>query len=610
MKNQSLTITVLLFLISTLSQAQGDKVSFSTTGGFYDSVFSIALSTENSSYRIRYTTNGSEPTKYSMLYTDPLSLDEHLYSTSHIYTIQNCPKEQFRIPDSILHCIVVRAAVFDELDSCIGPTATNSYFIKALGCDLHGLPVVSLCVDSLALFDYEHGIFVPGGFFDPEKPKWTGNYYQRGEEWERLCNVEFYELDNRGINRLAGLRTHGGNGRRFQQKTMKLYARKRYGEKTFQHPFFENIPQTEFKHLILRPFHSSNTGIQDYLCSRLAQPLDVECLADRPCVLFINGEYWGIYFVKEKPDEHFIEEHYNIDARDVTVLSGWWGEAENGDGEFYKDFYRWMAHADLTDPKQYAHVDSCIDISNFIDYYILEMFIDNFDWPANNVRMWRTDGKFRWIFFDGDSGLWYEDIDVYSYVVYDGDKQYPTARVATLFFRKLKENHDFRKRFTQRFNQLMSSVFAYQNTRPLYNQIVSLLNDEVERQINRFGYPETWYPIDYNQWTKKYLTRVNNFLKNRTAHSFISLPKAEISAMESSNVGDNDIFIRLESATFGTEELQFFNLKGDKVFTQGCLLSEGNNTMTVHPDLPEGIYLLKIGNCIRKIIIFRLTNSQ
>ena len=604
---------MIFFVLSCMAwyttNAQNDTVVFSASGGFYDEVFQLELFNNHPQYHIRYTTNGCEPTKYSPRYTAPLTLDERLYSTSRFYAIPNCPSEQFRLPDSVLRCIVIRAAVFDEVDSCMGPTATNSYFIKALGCETHGLPVVSLCADSSDLFDYERGIFVPGALFDPANPKWTGNYYQRGEEWERLCNVEFYASDNSGINQLAGLRTHGGNGRRFQQKTMKIYARKRYGAQHFNYRFFDDNPVEDFKHLVLRPFASNNTGITDYLCGKIAHQLNIETLSDRPVVLFLHGEYWGIYFIKEKPDEHYIENHYHYDSHDVNVMAGWWGEAENGDADYFKELYHWMSKADLTDPVQYAHADSCIDIANFIDYNILEMFIANFDWPANNVRCWRVDGgKYRWIFFDGDSGLWYQDIDVYDNVVYDGDKQYPTARVATLFFRRLKENAEFRKRFTQRFNQLMGSVFAYQNTRPLYDQIVSQLNEEAERQINRFGYPETWYPIDYNHWTKKFLPRVHSFLKNRPEHNFISLPKADITKMDVSTLGHDGVFVALTSTTFGPEEMQFYNLKGDVVFSQGCLLSEGNNTMTVHPVLPEGLYLLKVGSHVRKVVILKTSN--
>ena len=141
--------------------SQADTVLFSASGGFFEDVFSLELYNYYPQNHIRYTTNGNRPTAQSPLYVEPLMLDASKYSRSDIYTIHNCPESEFYLADSVQHCIVIRAAVFDENDSCISAVKTNSYFIRALGCDTHELPAVSLCADSLDLFDYETGIFVP-----------------------------------------------------------------------------------------------------------------------------------------------------------------------------------------------------------------------------------------------------------------------------------------------------------------------------------------------------------------------------------------------------------------------------------------------------------------
>ena len=93
-------------------------------------------------------------------------------------------------------CIIIRAAAFDSDGNHVGATTTNSYFIKSLDDYPTDLPVVSLCADSTALFGYEEGIYLHGGAHN--------NSLQHGMEWERLCNVEFYEHNNSGINQLAG----------------------------------------------------------------------------------------------------------------------------------------------------------------------------------------------------------------------------------------------------------------------------------------------------------------------------------------------------------------------------------------------------------------------
>ena len=289
-------IVVAMILLPLLVKAQLDTVYFSASGGFYDNVLQLELSNINSNCHIHYTTNGNRPSAQSALYTEPLVLNESMYSKSDIYTIVNCPAEHFFPVDSVRHCIVVRAAVFDENDSCVSSIVTNSYFIGELGCDTHGLPAVSLCADSLDLFDYYTGILIPGFYYNPNNPYLTGNYFMKGREWERIINFEFYETDNEGLNQTVGLRTHGNQMRWKSQKGMKIYAREEYGKKRLRYKFFETIPNKSFKHLLLRPFMSSwlGAGCNDYVCGRLAETLDFESLASRPAVLFLNGEYWGI----------------------------------------------------------------------------------------------------------------------------------------------------------------------------------------------------------------------------------------------------------------------------------------------------------------------------
>ena len=126
-------LCLILFALSVVfgAMAQSDTVVFSVQGGFYDDVFALELFNNYPQHHIRYTTNGNKPTAESSLYEEPLLLDASKYSKSDIYTIINCPEQDFYLADSVQRCIVIRAAVFDENDSCIGPVTTQSYFIRA-----------------------------------------------------------------------------------------------------------------------------------------------------------------------------------------------------------------------------------------------------------------------------------------------------------------------------------------------------------------------------------------------------------------------------------------------------------------------------------------------
>ena len=477
----------LCFILFSLSvvlgvTAQNDTVIFSARGGFYYEVLPLELYNIHPENHIRYTTNGNRPDAHSSLYSDSLVLDERMYSHSDIYTIVDCPEQDFYLPDSVQHCIVIRAAVFDENDSCVSRVMTQSYFIRALGCDTHGLPAVSLCADSLDLFDYETGIFVPGVHYDPLDPDWTGNYYEEGREWERQMNVEFYEQDNTGINQQAGLRTHGGNGRRFQQKCVKMYAREEYGKKRFKHKFFETLLQDSFKHLVFKPFSASwnESGVNDHICNQIASQLNVESLASRPVVLYLNGEYWGIYYIHERPDERYLEDHFDVDIEHVNLIWAWNPFVDCGTLQYFLELFQWMETADLSDPAAYAYAKTKIDIDNFIDYQIFELFAENSDWPANNMRCWQVDdGKWRWIFFDGDACLRWMTFYAFDNALDEGDAVWPSNWRATLFFRKLMENEDFKMQFNSRFHELLNTAFSYEVTKPIFDNIQATMIGEV-----------------------------------------------------------------------------------------------------------------------------------
>lgn len=599
--------TLILFvfcLVSLSAQAQW-QVLFSANGGFYEETFELELFSTHPQGRIFYTTNGNRPTVQSQQYTEPLVLDERMYSESDIYTIVNTVPSQFYLPDSIQHCIVVRAAVFDDRDSCISPVTTQSYFIHALGCDTHGLPAVSICADSLDLFDYMRGIFVPGVYFDTLNPYWSGNYYLSGREWERPMNIEFYEIDNTGINQQAGVRTHGGNGRRFQQKSIKIYAREEYGKKRFKHKFFETIPQDSFKHLVLKPFMASwnQSGVNDHICSQIAYQLNLETLATRPVLLYLNGEYWGIYYIHERPDERYLEDHLGIDINHVNIMSNWVELADYGTAENFINLYQWLETADLTQPDDYAYFASRVDIDNFIDYQIFEIFIENCDWPANNMRCWQLgDGLWRWIFYDGDGCLLWMTLYTIENAVYEGENTWPSSARATLFLRKLLENDAFKTRFEDRFDELVNTAFSYDVTSPIFENIKMRIEPEIPQQSERFGFPQ-----NMETWVSD-MDLVDYFLRTRPRYIVEPLHDLIVRVPENHketftvypNPSSEEIHFKWQPKEEKMVEIAIFDILGRKVFSKTVADNVGETTL--NPILQAGVYLLKIGSHTEKII--------
>lgn len=497
MRRIRLLLLVLLANIQ-LSSAQV-TLSFSKPGGCYADAFTLAITAGNDEdipFQIRYTLNGGTPSVGSFLYKKPLPLDACLYPTSDIYKIPNAiDKYQSPIPSGVEHIIVVRAAAFTLDGQRCSEVITASYVITSLLGRKLSLPVVSLCADSADLFDFERGIFIPGASFNPARPVETGNYYLSGREHEIAGYVELID-GNCMLSQECGVRTHGNIGRRYSQKGLSLYARKEYGKKKFN-PVFDN---TSFKpkHLVLKPFRCAwtSTGFQDHLCQQMAKLFPgFESLHSRPVVLFLNGEYWGIYFLEEKPDERYIQSHFGIDDKEVRIVRDWVGHDKHGDVDSaFVLLMKWLQTANLSEDQSYAKLQQMVDVQSFTDYILFETFIGNRDWPANNMRCWSANGSpWRFIFFDGDA-IRSQSFAAVDNALFEGSRQcWPSSPEATLLLRRLLQNPNYRTYFLKRVHE-MARVFSYRYGSPLrhhFNNTKASLGTEIPYQSKRFGFPES-----------------------------------------------------------------------------------------------------------------------
>lgn len=600
-----------LSLLSVCSlNAQSVDVLFSHKGGFYDQPFALTLTCSNPTTQVRYTVNGEPPTAESRIYQQSLQMSEQIYSTSNIYKIHIvAPDREQYIPDKVKKCITIRAAAFDAQGNRVSPIVTNSYFIKALGGDFQSLPVMSICTDSLSLFDNDTGIFVPGVNWQPELSESTGNYQMRGSDWERLINIEYYNVQNEGVNQLCGMRIHGLSSRMGHQKGYTLYAREQYGKKRFSHKFFSTREIDKYKRLVLKPFTSSwqPAGIQDCLGNCIALNLNVDALAARPVVLFINGEYWGIYYLMEKADERYLENHYGIDPDDCTIINSWNGLVEAGDNADFLDMMTWFTQADLSLQENYAYAASLIDLDNFIDYQIIEIFSSNRDWPGNNMRCWKTEGRpWRWIFYDDDAGFANLGFDAFASATDSSDTDWPTGAQSTLIFRKLLTNDIFLNRFVQRFYELSETVLHYDRTSFYYYQLVNEIQGQIDNQVARFHSPQS-----YIKWQSA-ANRIRNYLKGATLDL-----KNELVAglhLEESDVQEvvcypnpcvEDLNINFQIKKSGIVPIQIVDVQGHTYYSKEFYFEEGENQMKITTKLPTGIFLVKVGDVTQKVIILR-----
>ena len=373
--------------------------------------------------------------------------------------------------------------------------------------------------------------------------------------------------------------------------------------------FFDDTEISSFKRLKIKPFQGGWIGIgcQDYICGRIVKSLNVPGLASRPMVLFLNGEYWGIYFLQEKPDERYLDDHFDVDLDQVTIITTWGGGYAYGTNDNFMDLYNYIKANDLSSVESYEYLANHIDIDNFIDYQIFEIFASNLDWPNNNMRCWQEgNGLWQWLFFDGDACLFrlLDEFDAIANATYEGDGYYPTSAEATMFFRKMMENPIFKKQFLSRFDNLMRSDLSYSKTQIFYQEIHDMLSGEIPNQVDRFN-----YPTSLREWNRV-MKHVDRFLSKRVADINDGLLKNYV--MENTSIESiypnpaNDLLnVTINSEDVALTEFMIFNIMGQMVYRSKQVLGKGTNNFQLHINLGNSVYYLKAGASNKKFVVVR-----
>lgn len=599
--------------IESVNRENGLSVdlNFSASGGFHKESFTLYITSNDPGSAIHYTIDGASPSAGSLLYDAPLVMSNLLTSSANIHQTQISPPGHYypANPAQVPKAIVIRAAAFDNDGHRISEVLTHSYFINGLIPDHGGLAVLSISTELASLFDHDTGIFAPGVHWDAKDPDWTGNYYQQGSEWEREINVEFYENNsNAGFNQGAGLRTTGGNSRRFAQKGLRLYAKSEYGTSRFDHTLFPEKDIDSYKRLVLKPFMSSwsGAGIEDFVANRIAGTTEADALGIRPVVVYINGEYWGIYLLQERIDDRYIEDNHDVDPDDVDLIETLWGAISEGNNDDYFQLSDFISLNDLSEAANYQVVEDWMDLDNFIDYQLFEIFSANFDWPANNMKCWRDRnprGKWRWIFYDGDAALQTCDFGGFKHALSTSDQGWPTNEHSTRFLRKMMENPEFEDRFFNRLERLLNVEFATSVTMPLHQEVMTAVAGEIDRQIARFAYPES-----HALWTHKMESCLDflqcrpcevvdqvstQFGRNLLVENCVIRIASDVRLYPNPN--DGVFRVSYQSAHSERVNIEILDVAGRQLVSFTQQISAGDNILNMElSDLPNGIHVLTI----------------
>ena len=444
----------------------------SSEGGIYNGVKTISVGFEGEG-TVYYTLDGSVPNENCFKYTHPIDISE------------TCVVRAIRIENGKVPSRVV----------------TESYIVN----ENHTLPVVSVASDPYGLWSKEAGICVRG---EPDEngvyPR-TANAWQ---DWERECSVELFD-GIWGFSADCGIKLFGQSNRDYPKQSFQLKFRAKYGYPEIYCALFDNVPEiTRFENLVLR------SGSQDYrrslfrdeLCTSLSSDMDLLVQGYKACILYLNGEYYGIYYIREKVDEKFVAAHTGVSENSIDLLSGN-GNVIFGSNDDWYDVLWHVKNYDMSVPSNYNYVTRRVDVESFADFVIAQAFFGNRD--SGNIKFYRsseTDNKWRWILFDLDYGMT-EDYQYSLWFMIDPSGTGYAHRYSTALINGLLKNSEFFDMFMRRTAFHLDNTFSADVVLSRVSEFRTLLIGEIERNIEKWG-------KSYNSWTWQ-TTVLKNFVTDR-----------------------------------------------------------------------------------------------
>ena len=400
---------------------------------------------------IYYTLDGSVPTTSSKVYSSPLTIKK----------------------------TTVLRIMSKESGKLASDTQTYSYIMN----EGHSLPILSLAINQKALSNVNSHTALSSTVIEP-------------------VNVELIETDGSGFQINGGLKLFGGSTRSYRKKSYEVKFKKKYGDSTLNYKLFDTVDSSVFNSIVLRTGSqdefewSKRILIRDLIGTSLDQEYtDVDVQAYKPVALYINGSYWGLYFIREKVDETFVANHYNVKTTESdTDLLRIDGEVKSGSSKSYKEMMNFINNNSLSKQENYDKVKEMIDIENLCDFWIAESYISNYD--IVNTRYFRNanidNGKWKFVFYDLDSAFY---TDKYDFSYYTRTAGIGYGDFSTALLRNLMKSSEFKQTFLERLSYNLKNTWKYENIVKKTDEIIKEIGeDEIKRNLNR------WNVCTYSQW--------------------------------------------------------------------------------------------------------------
>ena len=506
---------VTVALMALMTWAATAQPRFDLPHGLYDEAsLTVGITPQGADSEIRYTTDGSEPTAQSTLYTEPLLLT----STTLLRAVE--VKNGSVVSPVTTATYIFVNSVLNQPNNPEGYPAKWGKYSQITGTavadyemdpDLWQLPILSLVSDKENFFsrvndEEKGGIYIYTG---PPVGDATGH------GWTRPASIELFGGPQRhDLTIDCGMRLHGGHGRLAEKNpkhSFRLVFKDEYGPDKLEYPLFgEDEPQV-FKQLVLR-CHFGNSWqhwmegnrqeaqyTRDVWARRMQRKMGHTSVNALYVHLFLNGMYWGLYNIAERVDGQFGKDHLGGKKSDIDVIKieedgGNHIEAAEGTLDAWEEMLE--TAADAADAQSYAKLDTLLDIDAFIDYMLINQYAGNTDWDHHNWYALRRRGQdsqgFRFLCWDTE--IIFENVDEN---LSAGSKH---KGAPTTIFQGLLKNNDFAARYRARAKELLADDGLLGETSvvevwdSLYNTISTAIYDEsarwgdYRRDVHQYAY--------------------------------------------------------------------------------------------------------------------------
>jgi hypothetical protein len=438
-----------------------DEAIIELESGWYSEPQSISiLDSGQDNFYVFYTTDGSVPTIYDIPYTKPIFINSNSCISFRSFSYNYLPSK-----------LIDRTYIFEE--------------------DNHGLAVFSIHTNPENLWNEQSGIYVSGPNPSEDYPYYGSNFWQ---PWSKFSRIEYFDGNKtKKAEESLDLEIHGGWSRAEPQKSFRLDFKSKYTGRLEEAviPAKNHIESYNNFNLRNGGQHTWSDKMQDALISRIASETNVNYMAYEPCIAYLNGEYWGVYGIREKIDEHYIEDNYGFNSDSIDLMNAW--NVLAGSDENALDSYQSIMSEDANSNGFYELFSSIWNVDNYIDYFVIQTFIQNMDWMgiawgANNIKMWRPqtdDGKWNYVLYDTDGALGYFGQSYYdNYLAYAMNPAYINQH--SQIFNKILQNDEFKCQFTNRYADLINTSLSFESAQEKTDVIKNDMQDAMPRHIERW----------------------------------------------------------------------------------------------------------------------------